>query len=250
METSTESRALRPVVEHAVVPPPWLASPVTAELTSAGGVVRGHLAWATSCRRVVQVRERSQEVTHRKPAYETVPLNGITGLGAGLGGVELLKNRDQFSTRETCEDNEDGTTDCASPRDRVTGLGVSLVGYAIVAVSAAVVTAASRSSSEAGPVQVGATRQTGVLAEGVPCGEGPLAGLGVALYRADERIAGATVDGGGNVAFELPRGVAGPLTLVADFDSSRHGSIVAGQWLGEIVVEPTPSQLTPSRSNQ
>lgn len=233
---------LRPIVEQALVLPEGLISPVEVELTVANGVARGRLDWATTCRRVVRVRGRTQTVTHHEPMYETVPLNAITGFGAGLGGVSLLENRKQFSDREICEadDDDDGTVECTSPRAEATAWGVALAGYAIVATTAAIVTAVSPSSTEVGDVEVGRARQARVLSDGIPCGYGPVGGLRVALYRGDERIAAATTDRNGNLTFNLPDDLTGTLTLLSEFEDSRYPLVLPGSWLGEVVLEPTP----------
>ena len=236
---------MSPVMRQAVVPPEEPASLVAVDLAIEDGVASGHLGWASSCRRVVLIHERGQKVVRRKPDYEAAVLAGITGIAAGVAGGALLDRRDEFSPEVTCEEDCDGNIACSSPRDDVTGWGISLVGSAIALTTAAIVTATSRSSAKFSSVDVGSTRQTRVLAEGVPCGEGPIAWLGVALYRADERVATSTSDGDGNVAFNVPAGLTGPVRLVADSDSTRYGLIAPGQQLGQIVLEPSANPIAP-----
>jgi hypothetical protein len=244
METTTEIRTLSPVVRQALVAPAEPASPVSIDLAFEDGVARGRLGWAESCRRVVLVQERSQKGVHRKPAYAAVAPAGIIGVGAGVSGGALLDNRDKYSDEVTCEEDSDGELECSSPRGDATGFGLVLVGSAIALTTVAVVTAASRSSSEFRDVDDGPTRQVRVLAEGVPCGDGPVAWLGVALYRDDERVAASTTDGGGNFAFNVPAWLTGPVALIANTRSSRYGVIAPGQWLGEIVLEPRANPST------
>jgi hypothetical protein len=239
MATTTETQLLRPVVEQAVVLPAWLASPVTLELALENGRAHGHVAWAAACRRVVEVRERTRQLTRQRPAYEAVALGGFTGAFAGMSGAALLANRDMFSDEVTCEESEDDEPpSCSSPRGEATAWGVTLSTYALAATTAAVATAISRSSTELGPVEVGPAEQTRVLEDAAPCGAGTLVGLRVAVYRAGERVASAVVDADGNLTFAVPSDPSGPLTLVADPDSPRHGIIGPGDWLGELVVGP------------
>jgi hypothetical protein len=244
METSTEIRALPPVVRQALVLPAEPASPVEIDVAIEDGVARGHLGWAASCRLVVLVDERSQKVVRSKPAYTAGAVAAGTGVGAGIAGGALLERRNKYSNDVTCEENDDGTQDCSSPRGVAIGLGLTLVGSAIALTTVGIVTAASRSSNRLGDVDMGPTRQVRVLAEGVPCGDGPVAWLGVALYRADERVAASTTDGDDNVAFKVPAWLTGLVTLVADSRSSRYGLIAPGQRLGEIVLEPRASPST------
>ena len=239
MATTTEMQALPPVVRQAVVSPEEPNSPVSIDLAIEDGVAHGHLSWAASCRRVALVHERSQKVVRTKPVYEAAVLAGIAGIAAGVAGGALLDRSDELSPELTCEEDCYGTLECSSPRGEATGWGLSLVGSAIALTTTAIVTATSRSSTELSTVDVGSTRQARVLAEGVPCGEGPVAWLGVALYRGGARVAAATTDGDGNVAFNVPAGLSGPLTLVADSGSSRDEVITPGQRLGEIVWTPS-----------
>jgi hypothetical protein len=244
METNTEIRALPPVERQALVPPAEPASPVSIDLAFEDGVARGHVGWAASCRRVVLMHERSQKVVRRKPAYVAIAPAAILGVGAGVAGGMLLDGRDKYSNEVQCEEDPDGELDCSSPRGQATGGGLLLVGSAIALATTAVVTAASRSSSEFRGVDVGPTRQARVLAEGVPCGEGAVARLGVALYRADERVAASSTDDHGYVAFNVPAWLTGPVALVADSAYSRYGLITPGRRLGEIVLEPKASPST------
>jgi hypothetical protein len=244
METNTEIRALPPVVRQVLVAPAEPASPVAIDLAFEDGIARGHVGWAASCRRVVLSHERLQKVVRRKPAYAAVAPAGLLGVGAGVAGGALLDNRDKYSDEVTCEEDSDGELECSSPRGNATGLGLTLIGTAIALTAVAVGTATSRSSSEFRDVADGPTRQVRVLAEGVPCGEGPVAWLGVALYRADERVAASTTDGDGNIAFNVPAWLTGPVALVADSRSSRYALIVPGRRLGEIVLEPGASPRT------
>ena len=55
-----------------------------------------------------------------------------------------------------------------------------------------------------------------VIASNVACGTGSLEGLGVAVYRAEERVAASTTDAEGNVTLRLPEWLTGPVTVVAD----------------------------------
>ena len=244
METHTEIRALPPISRQALIPPEEPTSPVSIDLAFEDGVAHGHLGWAASCRRVVLVEERSQKVVRKKPAYVAIAPSAIVGVGAGVAGGMLLDRSDEYSDEVTCEEDPDGELDCSSPRGEATGWGLILVGSAIALTTVAVVTAASRSSSEFRGVDVGPTRRVRVLAEGVPCGEGPVAWLGVALYRADERVAASTTDDDGYVAFNVPAWLTGPVALVADSSSTPYGLIAPGRRLGEIVLEPRANPST------
>lgn len=231
------------VVRQAVVAGDESASVVEMDFVIEDGVARGHLRWASSCRLVVLVHERAQEVTRRRPDYGAAAFAGITGLAFGALGGLVLSSRNKYSDEVTCEETCDGECECSSPRDEVTGLGITLVGSGLALTTGAIVTVAtptSRTYRDVGEE----THETRVLDENVSCGNGPVAWLEVALYSDEERIASSTTDGDGNVAFDLPAKLAGTIRLVVNAQFSRYGVIEPGQELGEIVLEPAESPST------
>jgi hypothetical protein len=240
MRTNTELQTLPPFAREAVVAGDETASVIAMDLALEDGVARGHLRWASSCRRVVLVHERAQEVTRKKPDYGAAVLSGVFGIGAGVLGGLLLSRSNEFSDEVTCEESDEGTEECSSPRDTAIGLGITLAGGGIALTTSAVVTAATPQSRAYRDVDE-ATREERVLAENVSCGNGPVAWLEVALYGEGERLAASTTDADGNVAFDVPRELTGTVSLVANGMFSRYGVIEPGQKLAEVVLEPAES---------
>jgi len=234
MSTNAEIRSLPRATEKALLPAADESSTVSVTLAVEGGIARGHLRWAESCRLVVLEYERSQKLIHRKPDYGAAALLGFTGIPTGLAGYALLASRDKFSDQVVCDEHGDGSIDCSSPRATATGWGVYLAGYAIAATTVAVTTVAMPSSTKV-ETRWGPTILR-VLADPVPCGDGPVAWVGVALYRGYAHVASSRTDRDGNLAFRVPASLTGPVVVAADSGPTGYGLITPNQRFGEVVL--------------
>jgi hypothetical protein len=240
IETTASTEALAPLSETTLLRSPGGESPLETELEVEDGIVRGHVEWAPTCRRVVQVRERSRGVEQRKPSYPAAAMAGGLAVGVGTGGLTLLDHLDDFSAEVTCDSDENGEESCSSPRETAAVGGVLLVGTAIALAAASVVTVASKPTTVAGDVRTSEPQASRVIAENAPCGDGAVAGIGLSLYLAQERVAASVTDAGGDVAFIVPDWVTGPLTLVVDSVPPGPTTILPGQVVGTVRVEPAP----------
>ena len=239
METLPSTRALPPMHEMVLLRAANGDSPLRTEFLVTPGVARGHVDWADNCRRVELVRPREQDVETTQPSYAAVPATAIGALGTGSLGAALLSNRDQFSDEETCTPSDDGTTEsCSSPRAEATVGGALLVGTALALTAASIVTVASPTTTTYGDVHTGDARQHRVLTEREACGQGAVAGVGLSLYLAQERVAATATDEHGDVTFGIPRGVTGTLTLAVDSAPLKYGTLRPGQAVGVVRVEP------------
>lgn len=238
MQNRVAATPLSPLVEERVMRSPDDTSAVSSSFTVEGTLVRGHLAWARTCRRVSVVRERTRRVTRREPNREGALVAGVGGLIIGTTGGALATHLDQFSDEERCELDADGNEQCSSPRGEATlGSGL-LIGTAAALVVGSFVTLASKPRVAGSEVSVGPPGTPRTLASGVPCGQGSLPGLGVSAYRAEERVAASATDADGNVTLRVPENVTGPLTLVVDSVPPRYALIVPGQALAELTLAP------------
>jgi hypothetical protein len=154
--------------------------------------------------------------------------------------VALLQHLDDFSTEKTCDLNDDGTESCSSPRDDATVGGVLLVGTAIALAAASVVTVASKPTTTEGDLHTSPARESRVLAESTACGDGAVAGVGLSLYLAGQRVAASVTDARGDVAFHVPDWVTGPLTLMVDSVPPKPTTILPGQAIGTVRIDPAP----------
>jgi hypothetical protein len=247
METLPSTTELPPVREEVLLRSPTGDSPLRTAFQVESGVVRGHLEWATNCRRVLLVRAREQDIEETNPSYGAGVAAGIGAIGAAAGGVALLNNLDDFSTTESCHIDDEGKQSCSSPREDATAGGVMLVATAIALTAASIATVSSTSSTTYGEVRTGEVRERHVLAENVACGAGAVAGVALSLYLAEERMAASVTDEHGNVAFSLPTRVTGTLTLRIDSAPRRYGIVQPGQGVGTLRIEPghAPSETVP-----
>ncbi len=178
--------------------------------------VTGHVAWADSCRRALVERNRTREVTRKVPNGSAAAAAGLGAVTTGVASAALFANLDTFSTTETCDTDTNGDTSCSSPREGAAALGAVLAGTAVALGAATIATAGAKRSvlsDQQITAEPGAPR---VVASNVECGTGAIEGLGVAVYRAQERVAGSTTDAAGNVTLRLPAWLTGPVTVVAD----------------------------------
>lgn len=240
IETTASTEALPPLGETVLLRPPGGDSPLDTKLEVDHGIARGHVEWARTCRRVVLVRARTQDVEHRKPSYPLAAMAGSTAVGAGAGGTALLDHLDDFSDEVTCDVDYEGRKSCSSPRADATFGGVLLVGTAIALAAASIVTVASKPATIEGDVHTTEPRASRVLAENAPCGDGAVAGVGLSLYLAQERVAAPVTDARGDVAFSVPDWVTVPLTLVVDSVPPKPTTILPGQVVGTVRIEPAP----------
>jgi hypothetical protein len=141
---------------------------------------------------------------------------GIGAVGTGAASAALFAHLDAFSTDETCDTDANGDTSCSSPREGAAALGAVLAGTAVALTATSIATLAAKKSVRSDQEITAAPGAPRVIASNVTCGTGPLEGLGVAVYRAQERVAASTTDGEGNVTLRLPEWLSGPVTVVAD----------------------------------
>jgi len=241
METLPSTTALPPVREEVLLRSPSGNSPLLAVFQVAGGVARGHLDWAKNCRRVLFVRAREQDIEETRPSYEAGLAAGMGALGTAAGGAALLGNLDQFSTKESCRIDDEGNESCSSPRADATAGGAVLVATAIALTVASLATVTSTSSTTYGEVHTGELLARHVLADNVACGAGAVIGVGLSLYLAQERMAASVTDEHGNVAFNVPTGVTGTLTLKVDSAPRGYETIQPGHTVGTLRIEPAPA---------
>lgn len=218
MRTVTTEYPLPPLQEEVLLPSAQGDSALVTEFSVDEGArsVTGHVAWAASCRRALVERSRMREVKRSVPNGSGAVAAGVGAVSTGVAAGVLFGHLDAFSAEETCDTDANGDTSCSSPREGAAALGVVLAGTAIGLTAATIATMRAKSSVRGDreiTAQPGAPR---VVASDVACGADPIEGLGVAVYRAQERVAASTTDADGNVRLRLPEWLSGPVIVVAD----------------------------------
>jgi len=246
METVPETRSLPPIQDHVLLPPaPGQGEALRLVFERDGDFVGGRLEWAATCRRAVIVHPRSETVTRSVPSGPGALAAGMGAVGAGTAGTLLLTHRDEFSDKQTCEVDCEGNETCSSPRQEATAGGLGLVATGIALATASIVTLASTPTTTSVERTYGPDLPPRIVAEGVPCGEGPVAGLGLGVYRGDERIAAVTTDEQGEVGFTVPAWAGEALTLKAEHVPLGIHTLTRGQTLGTVRPVDKPPAAAP-----
>jgi hypothetical protein len=207
-------------------------SAVVAEFRSDGRTVSGHVEGARSCRLLAYREDRYERVRTEKPHRGAGTLAAIGAGSTGIAGVVLLSQVNTFSARTRCD--VDG---CRSSQGDATLGALVLLGTSIVLSATAVSTFRTRETRVREEVIV-APRVTRTLASSVPCGSGPVFGLGLSVWRFDERLAATTTDRQGDAVLVVPPVVGGALRVVADSVPPDHPLVMPGETLGWVHVEP------------
>lgn len=208
------------------------ASAVVAEFRSDGRTVSGHLEAARSCRIVVLQTERHERVQSRKPYRAAGALAFVGAAMTGAAGVVLLSRIDTFPGG-SCDDNG-----CNSPRGDAAAGALLLVGTSVALAATGIATFGTRETRATEELPSSPPRPSRTLEPSVPCGAGPVAGLGVSLWRFDERLAATSTDAQGYVTLAVPAGVSGALRVVADSVPAAHPLVMPGETLAWVHVDP------------
>lgn len=228
MSVHTDEVRVRGAESRRVIAPESRDSALAGEFSYAAGVVQGNLHWSSNCREALMQSE-SIEVWHSKrPNYGAAVGAFVAGAALAVGSGALLANAPNYSDYpQRCDDNS-----CSSPRDVAIGLGITGAIVSLVAVSAGVTTFASKSERTRGESIPQPDTVVEVTRHDVACGRGAVAGVGVSLFRADERVAASVTNSEGRVALAVPAEVSGELSVVVDslpaeMARAREGDVVA-----------------------
>jgi hypothetical protein len=238
--STTTVTPLSPLETESLVRPPGHASAVVATFESDGHLVSGHVESRQACRVAVQRTERYERARLEKPFRAAGVLAGVAAVAAGTAGFLVLEGLDDFSNRSRCDDDGTDTGPCGSDRADAAGLGLLLASGAVALTAVSIATLASRRTRVSKEVLSTPPGPARVLTPPVACGTGSVSGLGVSLWRFDERLAATTTDAFGNAALALPAGITGTLRVVADSTPPSHPLVVPGETLAWVQVEPAP----------
>lgn len=246
MSTHRDEMRVRGAESRRVIAPEMRDSAIEGDFSYDAGIAQGNVRWAANCREALMQSE-SIEVWHtKKPMYGAAVGALVAGAALGTGSGALLANAPNYSdTPKSCSVDSDGTERCSSPRDVAIGLGLTGAIVSLIAVSAGVATFASTSERTHGESIPQPDRLVEVTRHNVPCGRGPVAGIGVSLFRANERVAAAVTTIDGRVAFAVPPNVTGELSVVVDSVPPDMARVREGDVVATIVVPitaPAPGQ--------
>jgi hypothetical protein len=213
----------------------------TGDFTYSEGVVRGHVAWTYDCRRAVVSKGITETVETRKPNH--VAAVGAIALGVIAGALSgaLLSEADGFSDVDECSTDGDGHYSCRSPRDDATVLGAAGMLSSVFLIGAGVGTLGMKTSSRVTDSQPAAPMVLSVDKQNVACGTSPIQNLGLALVRANTRVAFSATNALGEVAFAVPANVTGDLLVLVDSVPPPITAIHTGDVVGTVQVSPSVS---------
>jgi hypothetical protein len=233
----------RPVVtplpeRRAIISPRKNHAAVTSSLHYEGGVLRGVLEYARTCRYAMARQTHTTTV-------ETITPNRRAGFAAMVPGavisaisIGLLTSLDTFSKDDSCSAGE--SPPCPSTRDRVTGWSVVGLGTGAGLVTTGLVTQflPTRTkviSSFDSPPEV-----LRVIGESAPCGDGPAKGFDLSLTLNGEFEIGKSLsDQNGNFAFLVPANVAGRLLIRIEGVPELSSLVTAGTVVTSFDYPPT-----------
>lgn len=248
--TTTENLRTTRVARDREVQAAPNAPAAVGSFSAEAGVVRGHVAWQSTCNAVEFDLVRDETVRTK------TPVRGA-GLGAVVGGllvaglsVYILTIADEQSTSTSgCTQDEIDRDDCTTPREAALGAGIlGLIGGLTLSGVGVYVLG---SDPEETVVPQGAPYRAGTrtVAAGVACGEGGVAELPVSLRLASQRVARSALNEAGDVAFAVPPGLTGELQVVVDDAPSPFGTrLKPGDLLGKLQVGP-PATPPPTPSS-
>lgn len=231
--SSVTVHPLPPLESHRLVRGASGASAVTAELLAEERVVAVHVEPARACRVALLRTERRKVVRTRKPNRTAGTLAGAGAGVSAVASVGLFTHLDAFSSHARCD--AEGT--CRSPRSDATASALLLTGTSFVLT---VVSVASFGAKEVVLEEdVGySPLPSETVTSPAPCGSGPVAELGVSLFRLDERLSATTTDARGDAVLPVPAGISGTLRVVVDAAPPGHELVMPGETLGHVRIEP------------
>ncbi len=218
---------------------------VMGDFTFEQGVVRGHVGWTYDCRNVVVRKQITEEIQTKQPNHGAGALATVAGVGLGALSVGLLSSADTLSDVQTCSTDSDGHYSCSSPRQDATVLGVVGVLSSAALIGTGLATFGSKTTSSvvaSAPAEPVVSR---VVEGKMACGNRPISGLGLSLFRAGERVASSTTNAEGEVAFAIPADLTGGLVVTVDAVPAPISVIRVGDIVGSVQVEPTKQPPTP-----
>ncbi len=213
MVKTTQTRLVSDSQREVMVEPKSDQSSVTARLVHESGVVRGKLLWTNSCRTGTEEHSHLDVIESKKPNYGLA----VAGLVAGalVAGVStaILSNSENLSDVETCDYDINDNYRCSSPRQDATLFGVAGMVTAFGMAVGGVGTLAARSTSNKVEEIPEPPRLLRVSERSIPCGNGPVVGVGVALYQAFGRLAASTTNTDGDFALVVPARTTGRMAV-------------------------------------
>lgn len=238
--TTTQTYVTRTIGQEQVVLESSHGLPsVMGDFSYAKGVVMGHVAWTSDCRRAVVSQQVTDTIETRRPNYKGGA--GAVVLGAVVGTLSgaLLSEAPTFSdVDDECSTDSNGNYSCSSPRERAYGVGILGALTSVACVVTGLTTFAMRPTSRVIESEAAPPVVSRVIKENVSCGSRPIQDLGLALLRSSERIAVSTTNASGEVAFAVPPNVTGNLVIVVDSVPPPMGAIHVGDVIGSVQVEP------------
>lgn len=216
VSTTTETRYVSDGERPVLVSPKADAPTLDAQVGYEAGVIKGHLTWSKRCRKGLETHSHDEVFEVKKPnragGVAAMLVGGLVGVASGA----ILANADNLSDEETCGYDANDNYRCSSPRQDATILGV--VGIATGAGLGVVGLATLGMKTTRKPLEPidRAPVLTKVTEQEMACGQGPVAGVGLALLRGTDRVAATSTNTEGDFALVVPARTTGPMSIIVD----------------------------------
>jgi hypothetical protein len=225
-----------------VIPRPGQSS-VDTTVAFEDGLVRGQLTWTDHCRMGFEERSYDEVIEVKKAdggkAVGAIVLGAITGLVSGL----VLANRNSLSDEQVCR-VVDGDSRCSSPRTDATLLGATGAVTSVVLVGAGVGTLGVEEEASVVNTVDRDPIVSRVTDKKVPCGNGPIQGVGVALRRGTDSLAMSTTNSEGRFALVVPARTTGPISVIVQTVPENMQMLKADTKLAEVDIPAVAEEST------
>lgn len=213
MVKTTQTRLVSDGQREVMVEPKPDQSSVTARLVHENGIVRGKLLWSNRCRTGTEEHSHLDVIESKKPSYGLAAASLVAGaLVAGLS-TAILSNSENLSDVETCGYDSNDNYRCSSPRRDATLFGAAGIVTAFGMAVGGVATLAARSTSNKVEEIPEPPRLLRVSERVIPCGNGPVVGVGLALYQTSNRLAASVTNTDGDFALVVPARTTGRMAV-------------------------------------
>lgn len=236
MTTIKESNFVTDGQHTVIAPPEPTRSAIDAELTFANGVVQGRLRWANACHNAIEERSHEDIIETSKPNYGGAVGGVLIGGLATVASVAILANSSSLSNEETCGTNLNGDYSCSSPKQDAMAIGIAGAAAGVLLGLGSMTTFGAKSKSTTVDSIPQPPKLVRVDPAAIPCGQGPIPEINVAMYLGQQRLSASSSNLDGQFALVVPENTTGNMVVVIESVPSGYGSIRPNVRLGAIEI--------------